>query len=392
MRDRRIRVGMLLGLAAAAAFTVELGRWPSSTPGQFLPDHGSVLSDCDGAIEQIVIQYVGEAAGIVATVYREFLGQLAEDVTVLVVCPGEDDFDDFRARVGTPACRLVPVFTGHAMTCWARDRWLALGPAGTGGPALLLSPREESAGDIWPARKGDERIAGDLAAALGGGVRAHRSVLAFDGGDFVADADRAFVTPRVGERSIGGEIVSTEQLRRALAGSLRRKVIVLSEAPPHHAGMFMMLAGGRTALVGDPSLAQGLLVDVPASCLPQNPDFSDEIRRRFDAVAGQCAASGYRVVRVPVVPGRDGRTYLTCLNVIIDRRAGCRIVYMPVYRGVEALNAAGAAAWRGLGYEVRPVDCTDTFRHFGSLRCLVNVLRRSPATAARSDVDFAVVP
>jgi len=392
MRDRRIQAGILLGLVAAAAFTVEFGRRPPPAPEHRLPDHGPVLSDCDGAIEQIVIQYVAGAAGIVATAYREFLDQLPKGVAVFVVCPGEDDFDDFRARVGTPACRLIPVFTGHAMTSWARDRWLALGPAGAGGPSLLLAPREESAGDIWPARKGDGRIAGDLAAALGPGVRAHRSDLAFDGGDFVADTDSVFVTPRVGERSVGAEIASAEELRCALAASLRRDVILLSDAPPHHAGMFMMLAGGRTALVGDPSLAPGLLAGVPASCLPENPDFSDETQRRFDAVANQCAANGYRVVRVPVVPGGDGRTYLTCLNVIIDRRAGRRVVYMPVYRGAEALNAAGAAAWRGLGYEVRPVDCTDTFRHFGSLRCLVNVLRRGPATAARSDVDFAAVP
>jgi len=53
---------------------------------------------------------------------------------------------------------------------------------------------------------------------------------------------------------------------------------------------------------------------------------------------------------------------------------------MPVYRGTDALNAAGTAVWRSLGYRVCPVDCTETCVHFGSLRCLVNVLRRSPAT------------
>jgi hypothetical protein len=65
------------------------------------------------------------------------------------------------------------------------------------------------------------------------------------------------------------------------------------------------------------------------------------------------------------------------VNAILDEGDGTRTVYMPVYRGVEVLNGAARALWRDLGYRVRTVDCTDTFRHFGSLRCLVNVLRRS---------------
>ncbi len=55
---------------------------------------------------------------------------------------------------------------------------------------------------------------------------------------------------------------------------------------------------------------------------------------------------------------------------------GHRTVYMPVYRGAEALNDAAEAVWRRLGWDVRRVDCTDAYRHFGSLRCLVNVLSR----------------
>ena len=79
---------------------------------------------------------------------------------------------------------------------------------------------------------------------------------------------------------------------------------------------------------------------------------------------------------MPVVPDRDGRTYLTYLNVILDDRAGKRVVYMPAYEGADELNAAAASAWEKLGFEVRRVDCTNTYKHFGSLRCLVNVLRR----------------
>ena len=99
----------------------------------------------------------------------------------------------------------------------------------------------------------------------------------------------------------------------------------------------------------------------------------------FDAVATQSSRSGYRVVRIPVIPGRDGRTYLTYLNVIIDRQKGEDIVYMPVFRGAESLNKSVAEVWQEAGYTVRQVDCTDVYTHGGSLRCLVNILLRGSA-------------
>jgi len=132
--------------------------------------------------------------------------------------------------------------------------------------------------------------------------------------------------------------------------------------------MYLMTAGHRTALVGDPSLARGVVGDDA----PNDPDWSAATQAEFDAVAETVAGAGYRVVRIPVVPGRDARTWLTGVNVILDGRT----VYLPVFRGAERFNRASADVWRSLGFTVRPVDCTETYRHFGSLRCLVNVLRR----------------
>lgn len=376
LSDWRVRAGVVLGLSVAMVLG---GLGTIRGPEAALRDHGAVLSDCDGAIRELVIHYTSDAAGVVETAYREFLGQLPEGIVVHVVCPDQRAFDDLRARVGPVACRLTPVLTGHAITCWSRDRWLVLAPKRAGRPSRLLLPRDEAGAAAWPERRGDQRTGEDLAAALAGGLISYRSALAFDGGDFVADADTVFVTPEVLRRNMGA-VRSSLQLGWLLSVLLQRKVVLLSQAPDHHAGMFMMLAGDKTAVVGDPSLAEGLLRrDRQESyrCPIASPDFSEELRRRFDAVAAQCAACGYRVVRIPVVPATDGRTYLTYLNVILDQRGGKRTVYMPVYRDAEALNDAAAAIWESLGYQVRRVDCTDTYRHFGSLRCLVNVLRRS---------------
>lgn len=93
-------------------------------------------------------------------------------------------------------------------------------------------------------------------------------------------------------------------------------------------------------------------------------------------MAEQCARAGYRVVRIPQAPGGDGRTYFTYLNAILDQREGRRVVYAPTFDGAGRLNAAAADVWKSVGYEVRPVNCTSSYRYFGSLRCLVSVLRR----------------
>jgi hypothetical protein len=264
---------------------------------------------------------------------------------------------------------------------------VALTPTSPSGATTILSPRGETAEDIWPERAGDERVGEDIASALGSAARAVRSGLYFDGGDLLTDNDNVFVAPRVLQRNVQHTVDGRKEFLSALATAVKRRVILLDEAPDHHAGMFMASVGGHVMLVGDPLLGKSLLpaqfqADNPAGSnelinLPGGPDFTAGTQHLFDAVAQQCAAAGYRVTRIPVVPARDGRTYLTYVNVLLDRAGERRIVYLPYYRGVEALNSAGRAVWEQIGFEVRLVDCTATYRHFGCLHCLVNVLKRS---------------
>ncbi len=248
-------------------------------------------------------------------------------------------------------------------------------------------PRGDTGEEIGPARAGDERVGQDIATALGSPVRAVRGGLYFDGGDFLSDHDNVFVSPRVLQRNLQRTVGGREEFLGALASQVKRRVILLDEAPDHHAGMFMASVGEHLMLVGDPRLGRRLW-PAPSQAgsgapndefmhLPGGPDFTPATQHLFDAVAEQCAAAGYRVVRIPAVPAQDGRTYLTYVNVLLDRAGDRRIVYLPYYRGVEALNAAARAVWEKLGFEVRPVDCTATYRHFGCLHCLVNVLKRS---------------
>ncbi len=410
---REFAVGVGLGLLGSAAVLPWLRR-QASAPQPQVPR--AVLSDCDGPIRDLVVHYTVDAVAITAAAYRDFFGHLPTGITAHVVCPDRAAFDDLVKRVGETACRLTPLAVEHAVTCWSRDRWLALAPSDPRISTVLLSPRGENGASLWAARQGDQRVAGDLAAALFPAVASRRSELFFDGGDFVADSETVFVTPAVLMRNLQQTVGTRRELEQRLASVLRRKVVLLHRSPDHHAGMFMMTAGDRTVLVGDPSAAEAVLFPqwtehrakaaarVPLSvanraariappaavvqepllsiCPPEGPDFSSATQQRFDAVAGQCEEAGYRVVRIPVVPGRDGRSYLSYVNAILDQRDRRRIVYLPVFRGVEALNLAAAEVWAGLGFEVRPVDCTDCYAYFGTLRCLVNVLRRGDSEIA----------
>ena len=370
-------LGVLLGLAVSAGVLSVYEDGANQMPQL---STGPLLSECDGSLRQVVIHYPAEAAEVVVPTYRGFLRQLPADVTVQVVCPDKHAYDDLLARVGPTKCSLSPVIVGHAITAWSRDRWLALG-ASKEQPAVLLCPRGEDGASVWPPREGDQRVAEDLAARLGPGVSSCRSDLYFDGGDFTADSETVFVRPATLFRNLQRTVETREELVDNLSALLKRRVVLLKEAPDHHLAMFMLPIGEHRVLVGDPRIARRLLTDSSAktdleSYLPGGPDFSEATAARFDAVARECQAAGYQVVRIPVVPGMDGRTYVTYVNAILDRRDGRRIAYMPVFRSAEVLNRAATAVWKESVYEVRPVECDSCGRNFGTLHCLVNVLRR----------------
>jgi hypothetical protein len=375
-------LGVVLGLLTASAILALTGN-----AGKRSLESGPILPECGGRLRELVIHYEPSAREMVAAVYKDFLRALDGEVTVYAVCPDRSAFEELQTLVGSIRCRLCPLLTGHPITTWSRDRWVALGPAFAAEPTTLWTPRGEAAEEIWPARAGDERVGQDIAAALGPRVRARRSSLFFDGGDFLADGRNVFVVPRVLQRNIQQTVKSRDDFLGILTSELKRKVILLAESPDHHAGMFMASAGNNIMLVGDPQLAKAHVPDKfatddpsPANAfmnLAGGPDFTPATQHLFDAVASQCAAEGYRVVRIPIVPASDGRTYLTFLNVLLEDSGARRVVYLPFYRGAEALNDAARKVWADLGYEIRPVDCTAIFPHFGCLHCLVNVLCRS---------------
>ncbi|MDX1565361.1 MAG: hypothetical protein R3236_08155, partial [Phycisphaeraceae bacterium] len=199
------------------------------------------MSDCDGRLEQIVLHYTAESESIAATPYRQLIRQLPEDVTVHVVCPGPDDFEHLIERLGGPRPNVRPVIVDHPITCWSRDRWVALA---RDGRTTLLTPRGEQGAEVWPERAGDGRVGTDLSRILKH-VHHRRSSLLFDGGDFVSDGQTAFVTPDVLRRNLQQTVQDRDELIRRLESVLNVRVVLLDDAPDHHAGMFMMALGQK---------------------------------------------------------------------------------------------------------------------------------------------------
>jgi hypothetical protein len=361
-----VAVGAVMGLIAAGLVVGRSREAPVSSRGEMVPE-------CGGAIRSVVVQYVA-GADFVEPVYRAVLGDLPAGVRVYVVCPEQADFEAFEAGVGTLRAQVMPVLVHHVMTPWARDRWMAVrGAAGL----RIVAPQGERGAEAWPARAGDAAIAADLGQTLPG-LKAERSALYFDGGDFLADAGVVFVTRAVVERNLGQTVTSREALLHGVRELFSQRPVLVEEGPDHHAGMFMMAAGEGRMVVGDPSLGRALFdaAGPEAAALEGGADFSPQAQARFDAVARAAEAAGFRVTRMPVVVPAIGKNYLTFVNVVMDERAGERIVYMPAFAGQGRLTAAAAQVWASLGYRVAPVDCSGVWTKGGTVHCLVNVLER----------------
>jgi hypothetical protein len=357
-------VGICIGLVAAAVVLA------MTHPAAKSIGPGPMLSECDGRIRSVAIQYV-RGSSFTVPVYRQFLSDLPRDVKVYAICPDQISFDELKSAMGIESGRLTPIVTGHAMTAWARDRWISLAPGRGESAGTLVAAGAENGAQIWPQRQGDQQIAQDLARAIG--KQSLRSGLYFDGGDLLADSRSVFVSPGAITRNIQHTCADQAELKTIIRRQFGCEPILLPDAPDHHVGMFMMAAGNGRVVVGDPSLAKTLFASME---LPGGADFSIATQRRFDSVAIAAEKAWYRVTRIPCVPSADGKTYITYVNGIIDQRDGERTIYMPVYRGEDRLNAAAAVVWRQLGYRIVPIDVTSAFRFFGTLHCLVNVVEK----------------
>ena len=338
-----------------------------------------IVPDTGGAFQHLVVHFDPRAEADVAPTYRDLFRAVQPTVRFSVLVHRAPHFTRFQAllrawRIPRPE-RFEPVVVGRSITTWSRDRYTLL----TQGRRRVLLVRARPHHAI-AARQNDWYAPLALARALGASTRVEIAPLVFDGGDLIATDRFVFATALLLDRNRESPLGDPDRLRAWLREHTGRDVVLLGsrpqDVPPHHIGMFLTPLGRGTLLVGDPHAGLALL---PSSAkLPLPVDLRPHTLRRFQRIAEAAKEAGFRVLPIPLVPLSDGVTYVTYNNAVLERRADGHLhAYVPQF-GLPALDAAGRGAYERQGVVVHPIDVSRIYRHNGTVRCLVNVLRRSP--------------
>jgi hypothetical protein len=350
----------------------------------------AAVADDAGPLREVLMHYVPEEEASFRPAYRDFLLSLAPETRLLFVVRRQDRarLDAFLATLdatGGLSHRVRVVEIGRPLGIWSKDRALVLG--GAGGPAgakieLVVPPRTRAGEGSRPA---DWDIVPAVAAALPDELVVRQLPIAFDAGDFAITRSRIVFDVNLFARNRARGFRSPEELRDRVKALLGRDVLMLGtepgDVPRHHMSMYMALLDGNVALVGDPAAGAKLVgVDYtpgetsPESGAPLRADFTPPTQARFERAAGDLAAAGFRVVRIPTVPF-DDKTYFAYTNGIYETRAGRRVAWVPSF-GVPAIDDAARAVYEGLGWTVVPVSVRSLYAQHGTIGCVVNVLAR----------------
>lgn len=311
------------------------------------------VSESNGSIKTLYIQFTEGSAGIAADVYRELFRHL--HCQVIVGCPGENDwkrFIELMREGGVPSLeRFQPAIASHPISTWARDRFTAVR---VGERLRLLVPENPP---LTPGGRNDWLVAWDLARTVGAEVR--MLPLEFDGGDLWITSSLLFAHNDLLRKNNGKTKEEVEKILREEIGL----PVIFVEGPPHHLGMFVTPLGDDAVMIADAELGRRLsnVGDYSHGWLPS----LDKLRDHLQGI-------GMRVISLPFAPTENDRQYITYNNVIIDGRR----VFMPTY-DVPELDLAAAAAWRSAGYDVHPIPAAHLIPLGGAVHCLANILDRN---------------
>jgi len=219
--------------------------------------------DSEGHLERVLIHFTPSAADDLVTTYRDVVGALADDTEVLVAVETTRHFEQLRTALGEIGRdrrrrSLRPIVVGRPITAWSRDRFAT---ARRGAhPRLLVPPQRIS--PLAP-RANDWVVPWTVSAELGGAVESLETTFDFDGGDLIADESRVYATALVLDRNRDRPAGRRETLREELRRTTGLDVVLIgaaaTEVPDHHIGMFLTPLGDDRVLVGDPSLAAGMV-------------------------------------------------------------------------------------------------------------------------------------
>lgn len=382
--------GIIAGLAASVAIVQIKGMF---TPAEDYsnvnllvePDAiefpGHLISDTDGAMEEMVVHFNGAEAEFVLPAYRDFFIKSSPGLKkVFVAVDKEEEFDLFtdemrKAGVGGIE-RFVMVEMKFPITTWARDRFLAKTPEDPGGPSILmLPPRPE---ETSPARINDWFVPWKVASENPSSYRIEKTGIYFHGGDVINAGGLMFLDCNLAGKNVGTTHKDIQTFATYMERRFGKKLVVIGEPgmaiPTHHIEMYMTPLDDKRVFVGSPELGRELLEKSGAK-LGQEPDFTEETVKGFANVEADLKAKGFETIRVPLVPCKEPNVYVSYNNVILETAGDKKICYMPRY-GCDDLDRYAESVWAACGYEVRTIDVIKTYPLRGAIRCLVNVTRR----------------
>jgi hypothetical protein len=352
--------------------------WMGASDGT--PDGAAVIDDTGGTICQVLTFFNLDTEPLTVPVYRQLFAALPVSIDVVVACESQAAVTKFLESCGAAGVmggrnlRLINI--DQPISCWARDSLIARYNRATWEPANAFSPAR--ADGLFTQRWLNEISLGKLMCQMGLIPGVLENGLAIEGGNVLANARHAFVGGNHVPRGFWGS--EHRRWQAALERLCGREFVVLDDGkgrvPWDHLDMYCMPLDEQTVVVG--RVVEGPF-DLFESC---------------NGIALAWTTLGYRVVRLPLAqtehelndsPGKMRKVLTTYTNVLIEDRDGRRRVYMPVY-GVDALDREAEMTYRNLGFDVRMINFSSLLPLNGSIRCFVNVLRRSPPLAPHTSV------
>ncbi len=369
-----MRALTILG-GSVAGFVLALGLSQLATRQRPLPA-ARLISDAHGALAEICVQYRMDFNPAAIETLADLFGGLADDVGIRIIVEQRAEFEFLKqelARHGvTRLDRLSAVITGFSITPWARDRFGAL--TADGKPVIAVPPARSN----MPGPRGhDEQIPEILAGSLIGATCRPLSFM-FEGGDLLADEENAFIAANCLARNSPQDVDDRQGLLRRIGNDLGKRIVPIGETadavPDHHICMFLTPLGDNRVAVADPWLGLEAYRQDPAGETVE-VEMDTSRYEPFRNVILSLEQQGFQVVRVPFLLTRTPRVFVSYNNVILERRGVEKRVYMPVY-GVPALDRAAGEVFSKEGWIVIPVRVAKLYRHTGSLRCQVGIIRR----------------
>ena len=372
---RRSWPSILIGAVAGLAVVVAVAD-SEALVEPFVGD-AEIVSDAHGALTEISVHYRQDFHEQSHETLEDLIVALPPEVTIRVVVARQDEFDYLVQHLASEEVpdteRLVPLVTGFEISPWAKDRYGTLQRRGR--PVVAVPPHRAA---VPGARGNDERVPDLMCGALEH-VRCLALPFYFEGGDLISDERHVFVAATLLERNPPLTDLRRKDLLEQIGDELGRDAVPIGgiggDVPDHHIGMYLTPLGDGRVAVASPELGERLYRSLPRE--EQTVELLDDPAAvgRFTRVAGDLRAQGFTVVEVPMLLTATPRVYVSYNNALLERRAGERVVYMPVY-GIEGLDEAAAEVFRGQGWRVEPVRVDDVYAHTGSLRCLVGVVSR----------------